>query len=192
MIESNRFSADGGKGANADKMRKRIDLKKEILGVESKKQEGDSSKKASAAGPEGFGWIRACTLEELRAKNGKFPVVMSGTNGFLVVQTPDQKNIFATDVFSTAYKYPLVDGVVSERVNEFGIKRWAIETPLDGTSYSLESGAVIEWCPKNNPARALLGMLKKDIIPIPLLTHQVQVVGDIVYVKLNTPAPATA
>ena len=36
----------------------------------------------------------------------------------------------------------------------------AVEVPLDGTVYDLDTGRVLEWCPKNNPIRMLLGSLK--------------------------------
>ena len=35
-----------------------------------------------------------------------------------------------------------------------------MEVPLDGTVYDLDSGRVLEWCPRNNPVRVLLGSLK--------------------------------
>jgi hypothetical protein len=36
----------------------------------------------------------------------------------------------------------------------------AVEVPLDGTVYDLDTGRVLEWCPRNNPVRVLLGSLK--------------------------------
>jgi len=35
-----------------------------------------------------------------------------------------------------------------------------VEVPLDGTVYDLDTGRVLDWCPRNNPVRMLLGSLK--------------------------------
>lgn len=75
-----------------------------------------------------------------------------------------EDRLFCTEVYSTAFKYPLVDAKVQLTEGKYGNgKRWTIETPLDGTVYNLENGKVIEWCPRNNPIRAVLGTLKRDV-----------------------------
>lgn len=37
---------------------------------------------------------------------------------------------------------------------------------------------VIQWCPKNNPVRALLGSLKASVDPVPLPVYPVKVEAD--------------
>ena len=53
-----------------------------------------------------------------------------------------------------------------------------IETPLDGTTYNLETGEVIEWCPKNNFLRNILGAMKEKEKPIPLKVYPVVLASD--------------
>lgn len=61
-----------------------------------------------------------------------------------------------------------------------------MQVPLDGTRYSLKTGAVIEWCPKNNPLRAVLGAIKSVSTPKPLPVYDCVVTDtDEVYVKLT-------
>ena len=52
-----------------------------------------------------------------------------------------------------AYKYPLVDAQVDD-------DKCSITSPFDGTEYSLETGKVLKWCPRDNPMRFVLGALK--------------------------------
>lgn len=37
---------------------------------------------------------------------------------------------------------------------------------------------VIQWCPKNNPVRAMLGSLKGNVDPVPLPVYPVRVEAD--------------
>ena len=50
-----------------------------------------------------------------------------------------------------------------------------IQSPLDGTIYSLTTGEVLEWCPRDNPLRMVLGALKAKENPKPLPTYPVRV-----------------
>lgn len=50
--------------------------------------------------------------------------------------------------------------------------------PLDGTEYDLTTGEVIQWCPKNNLVRSMLGALKGAVDPIPLPVYPVKVEAD--------------
>lgn len=62
----------------------------------------------------------------------------------------------------------------------------AVQVPLDGTRYSLKTGEVIEWCPKNNPLRAVLGAIKSVTTPKALPVYDCVVTDtDEVYVKLT-------
>ena len=40
-------------------------------------------------------------------------------------------------------------------------QKMTITSQLDGTVYDLETGEVLEWCPKTNPLRWVLGTLKE-------------------------------
>lgn len=48
----------------------------------------------------------------------------------------------------------------------------------DGTVYDLSSGAVLKWCPKDNPIRGLLGTLKSKETPVDLTVYPVHVTKD--------------
>jgi nitrite reductase/ring-hydroxylating ferredoxin subunit len=54
----------------------------------------------------------------------------------------------------------------------------AAEVPLDGSVYDLATGAVLKWCPKDNPVRSLLGTLKSKVDPSPLKVYPVYVNKD--------------
>ena len=43
------------------------------------------------------------------------------------------------------------------------VVRRAVGPLLGGTEYDLTTGEVIQWCPKNNPVRQLLGALKAGV-----------------------------
>lgn len=60
----------------------------------------------------------------------------------------------------------------------FGPLGPAIRVPLDGTEYDLTTGDVIQWCPKDNPVRAMLGALKGSVDPVPLPVYPVKVETD--------------
>eukprot|EP00959_Pyramimonas_sp_CCMP1952_P126492 2645549-Pyramimonas_sp.AAC.1 len=79
--------------------------------------------------------------------------------------------VYCTEANSTAFKYPLVDAEVF--AGETGGP--VIKVPLDGTSYDLSTGAVLEWCPKDNFVRGFLGKLKEKTAPIPLKVYQTKV-----------------
>jgi nitrite reductase/ring-hydroxylating ferredoxin subunit len=87
---------------------------------------------------------------------------------------------FCSDVNSTAYQFPLVDAKLSD-----GPNGPQAECPFDGTLYDLTTGKVLEWCPKNNPLRAVLGWLKSSETPKPLPVFDAQLTDDgEVYIKL--------
>ena len=114
-------------------------------------------------------WIKVGNVNELEEKpikalllaNGNFCMVKYGTM------------VFITACNSTAYQYPLIDGELFE-----GPSGAAIRSPLDGTSYDLATGDVIEWCPQNNMMRKFLGGLKKTVTPIPLPVYPTKIDKD--------------
>ena len=78
----------------------------------------------------------------------------------------------------------LIDGEIKR--TEDGVV--SIETPLDGTTYDLTTGAVLEWCPKNNLLRNFLGGLKEKEKPVPLRVYPVVIGADGIYTKYSSPA----
>jgi len=114
-------------------------------------------------------WIKVGNVDELEEKpikalllaNGNFCMVKYGTM------------VFITACNSTAYQYPLIDGELFE--GPYGA---AIRSPLDGTSYDLATGDVIEWCPQDNMMRKFLGGLKKAVTPIPLPVYPTKIDKD--------------
>ena len=130
------------------------------------------------------GYRKVCTINEVREKGGKKPVIINGVEGGILVVEPEEGGkVYACDVYSTAYKYPLMDGEVRKDSN-YG-DRWVIESPLDGTIYDLSSGKVLKWCPGDTAGRKLLGMLKRDVKPTDLQTYRATVEDKQVFVKLS-------
>jgi hypothetical protein len=57
--------------------------------------------------------------------------------------------------------------------------------PYPHTSTLYSTGAVLKWCPADNPMRGLLGTLKSRADPTPLKVYPVHVTGDgSIYTKL--------
>jgi len=87
-------------------------------------------------------------------------VILANSNAYVLVSIPaptsaqSKTEVFCVEAYSTAFKYPLSDAIVDNA-------KKTITSPLDGTIYSLETGAVLEWCPKDNPLRWVLGSLKE-------------------------------
>ena len=91
-------------------------------------------------------------------------------------------DVYCSDAKSTAYEFPLLDGKVT---NDTKTGRPIVEVPFDGTTYDLIDGSVIEWCPKNNPLRAVLGTFKSKEQAKALPVHAcVRTDDGEVYVKL--------
>lgn len=89
--------------------------------------------------------------------------------------------VYVSDARSTAYQYPLTD---AKLIMEKGVP--AVEVPLDGTVYSLETGEVLKWCPKDTPMRNVLGTLKKVEKPVNLKVYPVVIEPDTsIYVKMR-------
>ncbi|GMH36917.1 hypothetical protein BSKO_04790 [Bryopsis sp. KO-2023] len=124
------------------------------------------------------GWTYAGNLGEFADKPTK---TVSLTTGKTVVVYKAGDEVFCSDVNGTAYEFPLVDANVIE-----GPSGPAIECPFDGTTYDLATGAVIEWCPRNNPLRSFLGMVKSKVEPQDLGVHEAIASADGgVYIRLK-------
>lgn len=81
--------------------------------------------------------------------------------------------VYCSDANSTAFKFPLTHAKIVK-----GESGPAVEVPLDGTIYDLETGKVLEWCPKNNLIRKVLGSIKSNQNPKKLKVYPAQVDGD--------------
>ena len=122
----------------------------------------ESAVKASKSEP----WIKVGNVADVQDKPIKALILANGN--FCMVRAGGM--IFITACNSTAYQYPLIDGEIFE-----GALGAAIRTPLDGTSYDLATGQVLEWCPQDNLMRKFLGTLKKTETPVPLPVYPTKV-----------------
>ena len=136
---------------------------------------GTGTQKSSKV-PPGFKKV----ADDMGGKSSK--AVLLGTLNLILYEFEDQ--LYCSEANSTAYKYPLIDGEIKR--TEDGVV--SIETPLDGTTYDLTTGAVLEWCPKNNLLRNFLGGLKEKEKPVPLRVYPVVIGADGIYTKYSSPA----
>ena len=120
--------------------------------------------------PSGKNWIEVGNVTADFKEKPIKPLVLANGN-FILVKWEDL--VFCADCNSTAYQYPLIDGELF-----FGAGGPAIRSPLDGTEYDLTTGAVITWCPKNNPIRKALGTLKASAEPVPLPVYPTRMEAD--------------
>jgi len=96
--------------------------------------------------------------------------------------------VYCTDATSTAFSFPLIDAELTQRDGSP-----AVVVPLDGTTYDLATGAVLEWCPKNNPIRSVLSVLKSRTEPVALpVFESVLTLDDEVYVRLTKATSSSA
>ena len=98
-------------------------------------------------------------MDEL--SSGIKAVILANENAYVLVASPvptggdsSRSTVYCVEANSTAYKYPLADAGIDH-------ERKTITSALDGTEYSLETGEVLTWCPKDNPIRFVLGSLKE-------------------------------
>jgi nitrite reductase/ring-hydroxylating ferredoxin subunit len=117
------------------------------------------------------GWENAGKVEEYDAQPRK-PIISPYTKEAFMVFMFEGK-FYATEANGTAFKYPLVDAVISN-----GEKGPVLTVPLDGTSYDLTTGEVLEWCPTDNFVRGIIGGLKKKTAPVALKVFQTKVASD--------------
>ncbi|KAG1658722.1 hypothetical protein FOA52_002737 [Chlamydomonas sp. UWO 241] len=122
------------------------------------------------------GWRGVGTLSEMFVAKPTKAAVVNETQ-LCVYQWNGR--VYASAANSTAFQYPLIDAKLMEVDG-----RPVAETPLDGTQYDLETGAVVVWCPGGSLVRSLLGGMKKDTPAVPLKVYPVRVVDGQVYVKV--------
>jgi len=129
---------------------------------------GTGTQKAQKV-PEGY--KKVADVSALEGRQSK--AVELGTLSLILFSFEGE--IYCTEANSTAYKFPLIDAPITK---DEATQDLVIETPLDGTTYNLKTGAVIEWCPKNNFLRNFLGGLKEKEAPVALKTYPVVIGTD--------------
>eukprot|EP00240_Pyramimonas_obovata_P014103 CAMPEP_0118933428 /NCGR_PEP_ID=MMETSP1169-20130426/11984_1 /TAXON_ID=36882 /ORGANISM="Pyramimonas obovata, Strain CCMP722" /LENGTH=211 /DNA_ID=CAMNT_0006876185 /DNA_START=101 /DNA_END=736 /DNA_ORIENTATION=+ len=117
------------------------------------------------------GWENAGNIADFEANPNK-PFISPYTGEAFMLFKFEEK-VYCTEANSTAFKYPLVDAEIFA-----GEDGPVIKVPLDGTSYNLSTGEVIEWCPTDNFVRGFLGKLKQKTAPIPLKVFETKVSTD--------------
>ena len=169
----------GGGGKKVDLtssgMAIRVDKKKD---KDAKPSPADAAAAAAAgAAPSisGSGWANVGKVDDLfTVEKPSRPIVLAGGVKLCVYKLGGR--VYASDLESTAYKFPLFDG----RLSLDAKGRPVVEVPLDGTKYDLSSGQVLEWCPTEGqgPVRAVLGALKSKQPPINLKVYPTRIEAD--------------
>eukprot|EP00210_Caulerpa_lentillifera_P007739 g7385.t1 len=117
------------------------------------------------------GWIELANAAEFKESRPTLPVITD--KGIAVVIYKYRDDYFCSDANSTAYQFPLNNAKIFD-----GPSGPAVECPFDGTTYDLKTGRVLEWCPRTNPIRSVLGMLKSKETPKDLGVYDVVVADD--------------
>lgn len=131
--------------------------------------------KAEDGAPAGFpeGWVDLkFTVNDFPLGKTTKPIELA-TRTVMVYKFDNR--VFVSDASSTAYQYPMTDAKLSKDTQT---GRVSAEVPLDGTIYDLSTGAVLKWCPKDNPVRGLLGTLKSKEDPVDLQVYPVHISKD--------------
>jgi hypothetical protein len=125
-------------------------------------------------------WVRLAKLSEWReGKAGKAVTLPDKTVLCLFTARPPgapasaPPRVYATEIYSSAFKYPLIDAEV-----DLASGAPIVTVPFDGTTYNLLDGSVVAWCPRNTPVRALLGAVKSRVDPTPIRVFPARVAGD--------------
>ena len=104
----------------------------------------------------------------------RVPVILA--NGLQLLLWKLEGELFCSAVNSTAFQYPLLDAELVEPVPA-GATGPVVRSKLDGTTYQLRDGKVLEWCPKEESAlslRNLFAGLKTNAPPVPLPVYGVK------------------
>ncbi len=103
------------------------------------------------------------------------PVILA--NGTALMLWLVDGTVYASAANGTAYQYPLVDAEVVTPPPA-GAAGPVVRSTLDGTTYELATGRVLEWCPKEDAPlsfRNLLAGLKQATTPVDLPVYQARV-----------------
>ncbi|DBA96892.1 TPA: hypothetical protein ACH3X3_013047 [Trebouxia sp. C0006] len=116
-------------------------------------------------------WISVGSLAEFPGDRPTRAVVLKDKSVVMLYNVDG--DVYCSDANSTAFKFPLTHAKIVK-----GETGPAVEVPLDGTIYDLETGKVLEWCPKNNLIRKVLGSIKSNQNPKKLKVYPAQVDDD--------------
>ena len=122
--------------------------------------------------------VRATVADALAASQTKPRVPVILANGLQLLLWKLEGELFCSAVNSTAFQYPLLDAELVEPVPA-GATGPVVRSKLDGTTYQLRDGKVLEWCPKEESAlslRNLFAGLKTNAPPVPLPVYAVKTV----------------
>ncbi|KAK9865964.1 hypothetical protein WJX84_008882 [Apatococcus fuscideae] len=149
-------------------------------GFGSRAEPSPAAKKKADQKRKEEGWEIAAFLSDFPADRPTKPLFLDDGTAIMLYRALDG-NVYCTNANSTAFQFPLTNAKVMQR----GGKN-AIESSLDGTVYDLESGKVLEWCPKNSLLRQLTGALKGNQPSVDIKTYRTQVDNDgAIYVKIK-------
>jgi hypothetical protein len=104
----------------------------------------------------------------------RVPVILA--NGLQLLLWRLEGELFCTAVNSTAFQYPLLDAEVVQPVPA-GATAPVVRVKLDGTTYQLRDGKVLDWCPKEDSPLSLRNVfagLKTNTTPVPLPVYAVR------------------
>ena len=128
------------------------------------------------APPEFVSPTRATVADAPAASQAKQRVPVILANGLQLLLWKLEGELFCSAVNSTAFQYPLLDAELVEPVPA-GATGPVVRSKLDGTTYQLRDGKVLEWCPKEESAlslRNLFAGLKTNAPPVPLPVYAVK------------------
>ncbi|KAH7295310.1 hypothetical protein KP509_27G042300 [Ceratopteris richardii] len=134
--------------------------------VPPEKGRGRSARKASAQGlqrmmrnkdPDMQGWIEVTTVSDF--VEGKNKAIIHDNKGYVLVKKGDDLRAIAANC--TSCKFPIIEGKVSQPDDG----ALDITCPLCHTRFSLEDGAVLQYCPKDGPLQWFIGTLKEKATP---------------------------
>ena len=122
---------------------------------------------SGAAASTGAYWTDVkCTLSEMKALDKpQKPIILA--NGTAIMIWLAAGKVFCTAANGTAFEYPLIDAELFDSADG----KPAVRSKLDGSSYDLATGKVLEWCPKEDSPfsmRNLLSALKEKALPVDL------------------------
>ncbi|KAK9822950.1 hypothetical protein WJX74_008206 [Apatococcus lobatus] len=124
------------------------------------------------------GWETAARLSDFPADRPTKPLFLDDGTAIMLYRAVDG-NVYCTNANSTAFQFPLTNARIMQREGKN-----VIESALDGTVYDLESGKVLEWCPRNNLLRQLTGALKGNQPSVDIKTYPTMVDDNgVVFVK---------
>lgn len=168
--------AAGELGDDADAVQAEKKEKRATRAAQTMKRPGVSP----AGFPDGWSMLEG-TVDDILPAGKATRAVPLKTGRVLVLYRLDGA-VYASDVESPAYRFPMHDAKVfkadkdGREGNAGDIP--AAACPLDGSVFDLRTGAPLLWCPtEGSVVRGVLGALKQKQDPSPLLVHPVYVDG---------------